>query len=165
MSKKETEPNKGDQGDMPVSDTSPDSFRKLLKYGTHPTPSSFPSLPSYVYNVRIFISTIFGIYLGYLGVTGSKGFTVGLGVTLTLPTMFLERWCKADNEAWEGKLSFQGFMPSVGMLVLMWVWVFNLRWGGEGGGEIVEMVKEKVGEVVEEVVESFDASDVVNDEF
>ena len=51
------------------------------------------------------------------------------------------------------------------MLVLMWVWVFNLRWWREEGGEIVEMLKEKVEEVVEEVVESFDASDVVNDEF
>ena len=29
MSKKETEPNKVGQGDVPVSDTSPDSFRKV----------------------------------------------------------------------------------------------------------------------------------------
>ncbi|GMH73218.1 hypothetical protein TL16_g13237 [Triparma laevis f. inornata] len=69
MSKKTAEPPKTEE---PASDMSPDSFRKFMRYGTYPTPTSFPTLPNYVFNLRLILSTIFGIYLGYLGVTGSK---------------------------------------------------------------------------------------------
>jgi hypothetical protein len=124
------------------SDQSPDSMLKFLKWGTNPTPQSFPTLPKYLYWFRVILATAYGTYMGTLGARGQQAIVVGFGMIFTIPTFYMERISQLDQEDWEASnLMMEGVIPALACFLFTWI-LFFTAFHAQSGEELLVAMAE-----------------------
>jgi hypothetical protein len=84
------------------------------------------------------IAFVFGTYLGLMKAHSVSPFFAGFGLLFTMPTVYLERWCKLDGEKWSGEYLLHSVAPASAVMLFMWTAFYTYR--VENSPEVVAMV-------------------------
>ena len=111
----------------PPPDMSPDTWRKLFRYGSSPTPSSFPSFMTYLYWFRVLMGAFYGTYLGYLGVFSLQMITISVTMLFTFPTTYMDKILKANLTKWSDKESVNsaGLAHGIALYLFFYIVMFT----------------------------------------
>eukprot|EP00753_Platysulcus_tardus_P007265 PLAT15008.1.p1 GENE.PLAT15008.1~~PLAT15008.1.p1 ORF type:complete len:129 (+),score=43.96 PLAT15008.1:85-471(+) len=95
--------------------------KKAMSKSAHWDKTSFPEFPDVLHWARQALGIIFGIILGFLGVTGWQGIaTYAAGSSFVLFT-YWSKYLEVDEEDFgQWAMLSEGFMSSFGLFILSW---------------------------------------------